>query len=290
MSPDLKLVRQMWQLLEPLHATVYYAEQAFDEAERLGYPVSTRWPSYFAWRAAPLGPVGAEQVTSAFYSFDPSMVARYVPAAWEIAAPERVLEARLRAADRSLRAVLGSLIDAADLVEVAALARIAADAAGTAGRPLAAANHAIGWADEPHVQLWQAATILREHRGDGHVAALLVAGLDPCEALVSFAALGHTPPAQFTSRGWTDIAWAEATRRLEQRGWLDECGSATELGRTGRREVEHHTDRLASEPWEALGATRTARLVELVSPAFGAVLESGILPARSTLGIGAPPP
>jgi hypothetical protein len=240
-------------------------------------------------RAAPLGPVGAEQVASAFYSFSPSMVARHVPVAWQIAAPERVLEARLRAVDASLRALLGDLVETPVLAQAAALGRIAADAARTAGRPLAAANHSIGWADRPHVQLWQAATILREHRGDGHLAALLVAGLDPCEALVSFAALGHTPCEVFATRGWTDAEWAAASLRLQERGWLDEHGKATDAGRSGRREVEHHTDRLAAQPWESLGGTRTARLVELLSPVFGTVLASGILPAQSTLGIAVPP-
>jgi len=287
---DLTSVRQMWQLLEPLHATVYYAEQAFDEAAKLGYSVSTRWPSYFAWRAAPLGPVGVEQVASAFYSFSPSMVAQHVPAAWRIAPPDQVVEARLRAVDRTLRALLDDMIYTPNLVQAAVLARAAADAAETAGRPLAAANRTIGWADEAHLQLWQAATILREHRGDGHLAALMVAGLDPCEALVSFAALGHTPNEVFASRGWSDAEWAAASRRLQERGWLDEHGNATDVGRAGRREVELHTDHLASQPWETLGAAGAARLVELVSPVFGAVLQSGILPATSTLAVGAPPP
>ncbi|WP_414721028.1 SCO6745 family protein, partial [Streptomyces sp.] len=125
--PDLGRVRQMWHLLEPLHAVVYYAPEAFEEAAALGLAVDERWPSYFVWRAAPLGPVGAERVAAAFYSFSPEMVARYVPEGWRIADPEAVLAARLRAVDRAYRALLGDeVVDGPALAEAAALARRAA--------------------------------------------------------------------------------------------------------------------------------------------------------------------
>ncbi|MBT2443807.1 hypothetical protein J7E93_27655, partial [Streptomyces sp. ISL-36] len=117
-------VRQMWHLLEPLHALLYYAPESFEEAAALGHDVEERWPSYFAWRAAPLGPAGAERVTSAFYSFSPAMVARYVPEIWRTAAPADVLDARLRAVDRAYRAVLGAeVVEGAELAEAAGLAR-----------------------------------------------------------------------------------------------------------------------------------------------------------------------
>ncbi|WP_440986409.1 SCO6745 family protein, partial [Streptomyces venezuelae] len=120
----------MWHLLEPLHALLYYAPEAFDEADALGYDTTERWPSYFAWRAAPLGPVGPDRVADAFYSFSPAMIARYVPAAWDTAAPADVLAARVRAVDRTYRAVLGEeLLASPELAEAAELARIAADAA-----------------------------------------------------------------------------------------------------------------------------------------------------------------
>ncbi len=71
----------MWHLLAPVHAVFWYAPVVFEQAAALGYDVSVRWPSYFAWRSAPLGPAGPGLVTSAFYSFSPRMVAEYVPAA-----------------------------------------------------------------------------------------------------------------------------------------------------------------------------------------------------------------
>lgn len=97
---ELSRVRQLWHLLEPLHAVVYFAPEAFEEASRLGIK-SGRWPSYFAWRAAPLGAVGCEQVRSAFYSFSPDTVREHIPSIWNAADPQTVLAARHRAVDRA---------------------------------------------------------------------------------------------------------------------------------------------------------------------------------------------
>ncbi|MGW9450051.1 SCO6745 family protein [Streptomyces sp. NPDC055632] len=277
----------MWHLLEPLHALLYYAPEAFDEAAALGYDTTERWPSYFAWRAAPLGAAGPVRVASAFYSFSPATVARYVPAAWTTAGPADVLAARLRAVDRAYRSVLGAdAVTGPGLAEAAALARRAAEAAGPAGRPLAAANAEAPWPDAPHLVLWQAATVLREHRGDGHVTALLAAGLDPVEALVSFAAVGAAPESVFASRGWSAAEWSAARDRLAARGLVDADGAATEAGRALRAGVERHTDELAAAPWAALGPEDTGRLADLLGGPWLAAIGSGLLPAENTLGIG----
>ncbi|GGU87773.1 hypothetical protein GCM10010498_52740 [Streptomyces cavourensis] len=172
--------------------------------------------------------------------------------------------------------------------EAAALARRAAEtaAAGVAGRPLAAANAALPWPDAPHLVLWQAATILREHRGDGHLAALLTARLDPVESLVSFAGIGAAPAEIFESRGWSAEEWEAARERLAARSLVDESGVATEAGRELRAEVERRTDELAAAPWRELGPVQVARLSELLGDAWVAVIGSGLLPAQNTLGIG----
>jgi hypothetical protein len=282
---DYGLARRMWHHLEPLHAVFYYAPDVFAEAAALGYATDTRWPSYFAWRSAPLGAAGPRLVTAAFYSFSLGMVAEHVPAAWAVATPEKVLAARMLAVDRMWRTLLAERLGEPGLAQAAQLAREAAVAAGTSGRPLAAANADLPWPDEPHLVLWQAVTVLREHRGDGHVAALLTAGLDPCEALVSFAAIGAAPEETFASRGWTTAEWAAARDRLASRGWIDADGHATERGRDGRDEIEWRTDRLADAPWQALGAERAKRLAELILPILGATLASGLFPEHSTLGI-----
>ena len=283
---DAGRVRQLWHLLEPLHAVLYYAPEAFEEAAGLGYATDERWPSYFPFRAAPLGAAGAERVASAFYSFSPRMVAGHIDAAWKTADPEAVLRARERAVDRAYRAIFGDRVDSPELAGLVALVRRAAEAVETAGRPLAAANAALDWPEAPHLQLWHAATILREHRGDGHIAALMVAGLDPVESLVSFAAIGAASVERFESRGWSPEEWTAARERLTARGLVDADGAATDTGRALRRAVEEDTDRLAAAPWRALTATEVDRLVELLGEFWVAVLSSGLLPSETTLGIG----
>jgi hypothetical protein len=278
---DLGQVRRLWHLLEPLHAVLYYAPEAFEEAAALGYGTEERWPSYFPYRAAPLGAVGGRRVASAFYSFSPHMVDEHIDSAWRTASPEQVLAARERAVDRAYRAILGDRVDSPELAEAAVSARRA-----TAGRQLAAANAELPWPKAPHLQLWHAATILREHRGDGHLAALLVEGLDPAESLVSFAAIGAASVERFESRGWSPREWAAARDRLAARGLVDEDGIATEAGRELRRRVEDHTDRLAAAPWQPLGPDAVSRLADLLGEFWVAVLGSGLLPSETTLGIG----
>ncbi|MFD9460439.1 hypothetical protein [Streptomyces sp. NPDC060027] len=283
---ELGRVRQLWHLLEPLHAVLYYAPEAFEEAAALGYGIEERWPSYFPYRAAPLGAVGGGRVASAFYSFSPRMVDEHIKSAWEKASPGQVLAARERAVDRAYRAIFGDRVTSPELAEAAALARRAAEAVNTAGRQLAAANVDVAWPEAPHLQLWHAATILREHRGDGHLAALLVAGLDPVESLVSFAAIGAASVERFESRGWSPEEWGAGRDRLIARGLVDEDGIATDAGRELRRQVEQHTDQLASAPWQSLGADAVARLADLLGEFWVAVLGSGLLPSETTLGIG----
>ncbi|WP_407549982.1 hypothetical protein QOM21_12515 [Streptomyces sp. Pv4-95] len=287
MSDYPPVARRMWHQLEPLHATLYFAPEARQVASDLGFDVASRWPSYFAWRTAPLGAAGPELVAATYYSFSPRMIARYVPGIWTTADPAKVLDARLVAVDRTLTALIGDRLTTAQLVEAARLARQAAENAGTAARPLAAANRDLPWPDSPHLVLWQAATVLREHRGDGHLAALLTCGLDPCEALVSFAAIGAAPAAGFAGRGWSAQEWTDARHRLAARGWIAPDGSATDRAHKEREEIERMTDRLAAAPWRALGHSRAERLAQLLQPVLSAVFEAGYLPRHSTLGIGA---
>ena len=286
MTDDPGFARHMWHQLEPVHALFWYAPEVFAEAAALGYSVQTRWPSYFAWRAAPLGPASAELVASTFYSFSPRMVAEHVPAAWQVASADTVLAARLRGVDRMYRAALADALDDPSIAEAAQFARQAAEHAVTAGRPLAAANAALAWPDEPHLVLWQAIGILREHRGDGHVAALLTGELDPCEALVSFAAVGAAPVEAFASRGWTEPEWSAARDRLASRGLVNADGSATDSGRALRDEIERRTDDLAFGPWRALGTDQADQLAKLTMPLLIAALQSGLFPSSNTLGIG----
>ncbi|MFC7303997.1 hypothetical protein ACFQVC_07190 [Streptomyces monticola] len=286
MTVEPSKARQMWHLLEPLHAVLYYAPESFEEAGKLGYGTRERWPSYVPFRAAPLGPASPALVAATFYSFSPRMVTEYMAAAWDIASPAEVLAARERAVDRAYRSLFGDSVHGGEFAEAAQLARRAAESADTAGHPLAAANQSLPWSELPHVQLWQAATILREHRGDGHLATLVTSGLDGVEALVSFAAIGAAPEQTFNSRRWSPEQWAAARARLGARGLLAADGTATEAGRALRQEQERRTDELAAGPWEALGAEDTERLSGLLGTPWVTVIGSGLLPRETTLGIG----
>ena len=194
----------MWRALEPYHAVTYFAPEARAATDAMG--CKGGWMSYFGLRAAPLGTTPPGVVTALFYNFHPDRVARALPAAWAVAEPERFLRARLSSIDEALRRLLGDAVASDELAEAAELAEEAAMAAPTAGRALAAANAALDRPEEPHLALWHAQTVLRESRGDGHVAALVAAGLDPCEALVVFAADGHVGAEPLRDwRGWASV-------------------------------------------------------------------------------------
>lgn len=269
--------RALHEVLEPLHVVLYYAPQVYEAFGEIG--LKGMWRCYFAGRAAPLGAVPEPVVTAAFYHFKPSQVARVVPAVWDLAPPHEVLAARLAGVDAALRDLLGDVIDRADLAEAAGLAATAAAACPPSGRPLGAANAALQLPAAPHLALWQAATTLREYRGDGHVAALTAAELDGVEALVTITAAGGEDRTSIQPRrGWTDEEWAEGEQRLRQRGLLYSTGALTAEGRAARTEVEDRTDRLASTPWRALGETGTRRLYDLLQPLAESVVQGLRLP------------
>ncbi|MGH8994401.1 MAG: SCO6745 family protein, partial [Acidimicrobiia bacterium] len=211
--------RALWPAFETIHATVYFAPEAPVAYKALG--LKGGWMGYFATRSAAMGTASPGLVTAVFYNFHPAMVSRALPDAWSIATPEEVLTTRLEVVDAALRRLLPEHLGTPGLVEAATLAREAAEAPAMAGRPLYGALRSLAWPAEPHLALWHAATLLREHRGDGHVAALTAAGLDGCEAHVTVAATGAVPrPTLQDNRKWSDDEWAAAEERLRARGWL----------------------------------------------------------------------
>ena len=280
----------MWRALEPYHAMVYFAPESKAATDELG--CKGYWMSYFALRAAPLGAVPPEIVTACFYNFHPAKVARAVPDTWRVATPETFLATRLSSVDVALRRLVGApALLGPEVAEAAELAVQAALAAPVAGRPLGAANAALPWPEPAHLALWHAQTVLREARGDGHVAALMTGGLDPCEALVLFVAGTEDldPIWLRERRGWTEADWAAASERLAERGLLDvtagEAGRLTPAGRALRAEVERHTDELSAAPWEHLGEQRSERLVELVQPLVRAIVDGGAFLPGNPMGL-----
>jgi hypothetical protein len=264
----------MWRALEPYHSVTYFAPEPRAATDAMG--CKGGWMSYFGLRAAPLGRTPAGVVTALFYNFHPDRVARALPAAWSVAGPERFLEVRLASVDQALRRLLGDAVGSTDLAEAAELAEEAAMAAPTAGRALAAANAVLDRPADPHLALWHAQTVLRESRGDGHVAALVSAGLDPCEALVVFAADGQVGAEPLRDwRGWSSAEWSSAAGRLAARGLLDPAGGLTDHGAEVRAWVEERTDSGAMASWDALGERRCDRLLELVAPLVARIVGGG---------------
>ncbi|GAA3761037.1 SCO6745 family protein [Salinactinospora qingdaonensis] len=282
--PSRGAARAAWSAVEPLHAFSYFAPQAAAGYESLG--LDPRTMGYFAARSAALGATSAEVVSSTFYSFNPELVGAVIPKIWQITTPEAVLAARLRAVDEALRHFLGDEVVASDTVATAAeLAQSAAMAATrhVHGRPLFAAHAALAWPSEPHLVLWHAQTLLREFRGDGHIVALMHAGLAPVESLVS-----HATATQWStkwmrkSRGWSNADWEGAVAALAERGLVrfdeGETVTLTEAGERLRAAVEERTDELALVPYAAIGDEGCRRLAELVRPLSRTLGESRLLP------------
>ena len=280
MTLESTLARKMWRTMEPFHGFVYFIDEAAAAYTEAGLAPGRM--GYFASRSAPMGPVPPEVVIATFFNFHPALVRSCIPEAWRLATPARVLDARLSAVDAGLHRILGEDATGADMTEAAGIARAAAEACQPEGRPLFAGHASLPWPDEPHLVLWHAITLLREYRGDGHIAALVAEGVGGCQALVIHGATGDVPNAVLqSSRAWPDDEWARAVDELRSRGWLDESGALTDAGRTHRRWVEDRTDALAMAPWEAVGQDQADRLRAVVRPWSKAIVQSGELAFRN---------
>jgi len=276
--------RTMWTLFEPVHAVTYFtgdARSAYEQAGLRGF-----WRGYFAGRAAPLGAVGAAVVTASFFNFAPSFVARAIPGVWELISPADALRARLAGATAALR---GLLSESGLLGSVGATADLLGRAAGElefSGRVLGAANGALPAPEDDLARLWQAATTLREHRGDGHFAALAAADIDGSEAVALRCLMDLRRENMQPVRGWTDQAWDDALARLAARGWTDGDGQLTNAGREAHAAVENATDWAAARPWVRLGPEVTAQVAAALTPLARAC--ATVLPFPSPIGLPGP--
>jgi hypothetical protein len=284
--------RELWQVTEGLHAVAYFAPEVADAV--LGVGVKGWWRGYFAGRAAPMGAVGAAVVTATFANFAPAMVERSIPSAWESASPKVVARARLAGvdaalaridgADRGLSSAVAPVVDLLDRV---------AEATALVGRPLAAA-----WAAHRHevldevgdhlpvaLRAWLACTVLREARGDAHVAALAEVGLDGCEAHLTLVGTGRVPAAMMReARGWSEPDWQDATDRLVARGLLHPDGRLTMSGIQTRTAVEDATDRAARRAWGALDEAGRAHVVVALRPVGALTVERAPIRVPNPMG------
>ncbi|MGQ0432551.1 MAG: SCO6745 family protein [Microthrixaceae bacterium] len=268
------MARKMWRTLEPYHGMIYFAPEATEAYAALGV---TGRSGYFASRAAAMGAVTGDVVVATFYNFNPDLVVDAMYSVWSTVSPEQIGVARLAAVDRALRRAIGDAVVASDdMTRAAELARTAAAGCHPEGRPLYAGHASLPWPDAPHLELWHAVTLLREFRGDGHLAALLDAEIAGIEALVLHAATGEVPRGVLqATRGWSDAAWGEAVAQLVDRGLVDAGGALTPDGLALHGHIEDRTDALALRPWAVLGPAGCDELRALVRPWSTSIVAKG---------------
>jgi hypothetical protein len=276
-----EIARKTWRTAEPIHGFIYFLPEANDAYAALG-KVHAR-TGYFASRSAAMGAVPAEVVVSTFYNFNPSLVHEAMAPAWNVAAPEQWVATRLAAVDTGLNRAWNGAVDTPEIRELGGLLRIAAEhaCASPEGRPLCAGHASMRWPDEPHLMLWHAQTLLREFRGDGHIAALVAEGLNGLDALVTHAASGEVQAAVLAgSRAWPQDEWDATVERLTARGLVNADGSFTGAGREQRARIERTTDELAAAPYEVLGEELCERVRTLARPLSKAIVDSGMIGFR----------
>ncbi|MBO9521924.1 MAG: MarR family transcriptional regulator [Nocardioidaceae bacterium] len=262
-APD---ARRFFDLTEPICLVNFFADEPNEAMAELGF--RGYWDGYFAGRSAPLGRVPAEVVHAAFYNFADGEAARHVPRVWETTTPEAAHGARERGCVAALRRILGDLVESEGLVRAADLLAKAAVSAPTEGRVMYAGLRALPMPAEPVTRLWHAANMLREHRGDGHIVALMAEGIGGLESHVlsaldmgiypaeSFGRIHHLPAALL----------AEVMSGLRDRGLVDASGHFTEAGRAKKDRIEALTDTLAESPYDGLSADERDELVEVLTP------------------------
>lgn len=268
MSSDVRPIsRRLRDLAEPIAGSVYFAPEAFAAYQELG--LSDYAQGYFCSRGACLGRPSGEVVTAAFGVFNPAIVHPAVDTGWSKTDPETILDARQRGATQALRRMLGD-VDPAPAVKVL---RRTMDAQPAAGRSLFSGLRSLPFPEDPLTALWRACDLVREHRGDGHIAAWVGAGCDPVEiSLLTELFWGLELGTYIYTRGWTQEDIAAGIERLETKGYIRE-GQLTDDGRSYRRGIEAATDAMESGVVEALGAD-AEELFALLEPWTRAVLDA----------------
>jgi hypothetical protein len=265
----------MFELTEPIALVNFFSEEPNESMAALGF--DNYWDGYFAGRSAPLGRVPAEVVDAAFYNFADGEVARHIPRVWDTTTPEAAHAARERGCVAALRRIVGDLVGAPALARAAELLAQASTSAPTEGRVMYAGLRALPMPEEPVARLWHAANMLREHRGDGHIVALMSAQIGGTEAHVltaldlgvypaeSFGRIHHLPEARL----------AAVMDGLRHRGLLDSSGHLTDAGRATKDRIESLTDALAEAPYDGLEASELQELIASLEPISRVLQDAG---------------
>jgi hypothetical protein len=267
--------RRLFQLVEPVAVVTYLADEPTEAVMALG--LRNVWDAYFAGRAAPLGrEMPAAAVHALFYNFADGEVARHIPRVWDVVTPEAASAARERGSVAALRRILGELADTRGVARAADLLVRAGTSAPMEGRALYAAVRTLPLPTEPVARLWHGANLLREHRGDGHVAALLTLGVGGTEAHVlhalsegmpaeRFGRVSHLPRAQL----------AAVVDGMRARGLVDDDGWLTTAGRWTKERVESLTDELAAPAYATLESDELDELDEHLEPLAAVLVAAG---------------
>jgi hypothetical protein len=263
--------RRMFGLVEPIGLIPYAANEPAQALLALG--LRNYWDTYFAGRAAPLGrDVPAGVVHAIFYNFAPGEVARHIPRVWNMITPEAALAARDRGCVAALRRMLGDRAEHPSVARTADLAVKAATGTRTEGRPLYAALRTLPAPEQPLARLWYAANLLREHRGDGHVVALVANGIGGTEAHVLFALSEGMPAEKFGRVSHLPRAQlAAVVDGMRDRGLIGADGWLTADGRATKARIEALTDDLAAPAYDALEPGELAQLIADLEPMAAAL-------------------
>ena len=263
-----QLARKSQLTFEAFVGMIYFVPEAQARYAALGLD---KRQYYFCSRASAFGRVAGSVVAATFYNFNPQIVIPLVEAGWQKAEPAAIGHERTLAVGEALQRLLapaegeedlsGNIAPALELVKRANLNLL------PEGRTLFAAYQQLEWPTEPLTALWWGLNLLREYRGDGHIAALLLEGVTGLESLLFQSAFNPLMPLEILirSRAWGEEAVTAAKTDLAERGLIVE-GALTPAGKELRERIEQHTDRMDKAPFQNLGETDSARLLELVLP------------------------
>jgi len=257
--------RRMFDLVEPIGVIPYSADEPNEAMFALGF--TNYWDTYFAGRAAPLGLVPAEVVDALFYNFASGEVARHIPKVWRVTTPEAAIAARQIGCANALRRILGDRTSTLAFARATELLMKAATSAPYEGRPMYAALRAIPIPEDVVARLFHAASLLREHRGDGHIAALMAEGVAGLEAHVLLALDMNMPAEKFGRIHHLPAAQLSAViDGMRDRGLIGADGWLSQQGRAVKQRIESLTDHLATKPYESLEPSELEELDDALEP------------------------
>jgi hypothetical protein len=258
--------RRLRDALEPL------AAQGFGAAREPLKALGLRFlPGYVWGRAAALGEPTAAVVVAAFGVFEPTFLAAAYETGRATASRTDVLEARSIGASQRLEEILG---DEPDVGPVADALLVALDAIAGTGRPLFSGLREVARPPTTYGSLWRAADLVREHRGDGHLAACVAAGLGPVEMnLMTELWVGYPLREYASTRGHAPEVIDAAIDQLRARGWIDGDVLSPE-GIVVRDGIESDTDASQAQLVAALG-DRLEWVVDRASALSSRVVAAG---------------